>query len=103
MSPRPNRRRPSRGGPDPAWAGERVEEGPDGVWMVRPVTGAGATKRYRCPGCDHELHPGTPHVVAWPAEGPGAVADRRHWHTACWEARTRRARLPVRPRRGPRY
>jgi hypothetical protein len=30
-----------------------------------------------------------PHVVVWPAEEWGSVDDRRHWHTACWSARTR--------------
>jgi len=64
---------------------------------VRNVTGAAAVKTYRCPGCDHEILPGTPHVVAWPLEGPvhlGAAATdapgRRHWHTPCWSARARR-------------
>ena len=38
--------------------------------MVRQIPGAAATKEYRCPGCDQEILPGTPHVVAWPAEAP---------------------------------
>ena len=25
---------------------------PDGEWHVRTITGAGATKAYRCPGCE---------------------------------------------------
>jgi hypothetical protein len=50
-------------------------------WVVRPVAGQHATKEYRCPGCDHEIRPGTPHVVAWRDED---VDDRRHWHTPCW-------------------
>jgi hypothetical protein len=54
-------------------------------WVVRPVAGAYATKTYRCPGCDHAIVPGTPHVVAWRADD---VADRRHWHTPCWRRRT---------------
>jgi hypothetical protein len=56
-------------------------------WQVRPVTGAAATKTYRCPGCDHEVLPGTPHIVAW---HDGDAGDRRHWHTPCWHARDRR-------------
>jgi hypothetical protein len=52
-----------------------------GEWVVRPVAGANAAKEYRCPGCDHEIKPGTPHVVAWPAED---ADERRHWHTPCW-------------------
>jgi hypothetical protein len=61
---------------------------PDLEWVVRPVTGAAAVRSYRCPGCDHEVAVGTPHVVAWPE---GAVDERRHWHSPCWRARERRA------------
>ncbi|MCU0266826.1 MAG: hypothetical protein MUC45_12080 [Actinomycetia bacterium] len=94
---------------------ERVEEHPDGTWVVRPVTGSAATKAYRCPGCDQEIRPATPHVVAWPADGPddvdpsagtdptGRLADRRHWHTACWAARARRRPRTRRSRGAPRY
>lgn len=64
------------------------ESGPDGDWMVRTVPGERTTKNYRCPGCDHEIRPGTQHVVTWPEDEPD---DRRHWHTACWTARGRRA------------
>lgn len=73
---------------------ERRESHLDGEWFVRPVTGAGSTKSYRCPGCSQELPPGVPHVVAWPADGPWSAADalegRRHWHRQCWDARARR-------------
>ena len=74
----------------------------DDGWVVRQVTGSAATRAYRCPGCDHEIRPATPHVVAWPAtyrrDAQGAdevdedagLAERRHWHTACWRARHRR-------------
>ena len=68
----------------------RTESHPDGEWIVRQVSAAQATKHYRCPGCDHEIRPGVPHVVAWPAEEHGSVADRRHWHAPCWGARDRR-------------
>jgi hypothetical protein len=70
------------------WA--HSESGSDGDWLVRPITGAKATKTYRCPGCDHEIPPGTGHVVAWPDDALGSVQDRRHWHTSCWSHRTRR-------------
>ena len=79
---------------------QRIEEHPDGAFVVRRVSGAGTTKTYRCPGCDQEVRPGTPHVVAWPADGALGgfgdvnVTDRRHWHTPCWAGRERR-----RPRR----
>jgi len=97
--PRRHRRPPEDRAPDadPAPAGlQRVEEHPDGAWIVRAVTGASSAKAYRCPGCDQEVRAGTPHVVAWPADGAlggfGDVADRRHWHTPCWRARDRRPR-----------
>ena len=68
----------------------RVESSRDGDWSVRPIPGGGATKTYRCPGCDHEIAPGVAHVVTWPADERGDLGDRRHWHTGCWNARDRR-------------
>ncbi len=76
------------------WA--RAETAQDGEWLVRTVPGAQTVKQYRCPGCDHEIRPGTGHVVAWPADEVGTSADRRHWHTGCWGGRQRRG--PVRRR-----
>lgn len=102
--PRKNNRRDEPTELDPervrrgaAW----VVRGPDGAWSVRTVTAAGALKVYRCPGCDHEIAVGVPHVVVWPADegsmpyggrgfGGSGVEERRHWHTACWNSRTRR-------------
>jgi hypothetical protein len=69
-----------------------TESHPDGDWVVRMVTAAAATKVYRCPGCDQEIHAGVPHVVAW---RPAEEGNRRHWHRPCWSARDRRG-----PRRG---
>ena len=69
---------------------QRSESGPDGERNVRPISGTATTKTYRCPGCDHEIRPGTPHLVTWPAADYGSVEERRHWHRACWEARLRR-------------
>jgi hypothetical protein len=66
-----------------------TEEWPDGDWVVRQVPGAATVKQYRCPGCDQEIFPGTPHVVVWPADTPGPE-ERRHWHNACWKRRPRR-------------
>lgn len=82
--------------PDQAaqWAGR--------PYLVRAVTGSAATKTYRCPGCDQEIRPATPHLVAWPDGDPDGV-DRRHWHTACWAARDRRVGKPLRARNAPRY
>ena len=89
------------GGGLPGPRPDRVEEGSDGDWVVRPVMGAAATaKTYRCPGCDQEIRAGTPHVVTWPAYARDSDLDpwdtdsaadlRRHWHTTCWRARDRR-------------
>jgi hypothetical protein len=88
-SPRAFEPRPLLGGH------QRVESWPDGEWNVRNVTGSAATKPYRCPGCNQLIPPATPHLVAWPAEPPSYGAPegldaRRHWHTACWQARGRR-------------
>ncbi|MBY8847402.1 MULTISPECIES: hypothetical protein [Saccharothrix] len=95
----PRRNRPQRPAePRPVgghgWA--RAESGPDGEWLVRSVSGAATTKTYRCPGCDHEIRPGTPHVVAWPGADHGSVEDRRHWHQGCWNSRGRRGPSPRR-------
>nr|WP_238429362.1 hypothetical protein [Frankia nepalensis] len=63
-------------------------------WAQRAVTGAASAKAYRCPGCDHEIPPGTPHMVVWPN---GSMDHRRHWHTPCWSRR----RAGARPYRAP--
>ncbi|GAA3144504.1 hypothetical protein GCM10010521_34260 [Streptomyces rameus] len=68
------------------WQGEN--------WVVRLVAGASG-KAYRCPGCDHEIAPGVPHVVVWLEEG--GIDERRHWHKACWadkDCRTGKLRRP---------
>jgi hypothetical protein len=67
----------------------QLQEWPDGDWLVRQVPGSAGAKEYRCPGCDQEIRPGTAHIVVWPAETPG-LAERRHWHNACWRRRPRR-------------
>ncbi len=92
MSPRRVRREPAKAPPDRS---ERIESWPDGDFVVRPVSGAAATKLYRCPGCDHEIAQGVPHVVAWPADAQPfginvGVGERRHWHRACWQRRLHR-------------
>ncbi len=93
MSPRRNFRR--RDAPDLDEARMRrgvdaVEAWSDGEWAVRTIPGGAAAKTYRCPGCDHEIRPGVPHLVAWPSDGLGGPDDRRHWHSGCWRARERR-------------
>ncbi len=77
-------------------AGQAVEDG----FVVRRVAGNAPGRAYRCPGCDQELDGGTPHVVAWP---DGDSDDRRHWHTACWGARSRRGVKVHRSKNAPRY
>ena len=94
------RRRPPTRRREPAPRGESVEEAGDGDWAVRPLTGSASSKPYRCPGCDQEIRPATPHVVTWPAytrdsdlepwDTTSAAEQRRHWHTTCWRARDRR-------------
>ncbi len=69
---------------------ESVQAWNDGDWLVRTIPGRSAQKVYRCPGCAQEIRPGVAHVVAWPVDGRGDLADRRHWHTPCWRARDRR-------------
>jgi hypothetical protein len=78
---------------------EQVEAWPDGDFVVRQVTGSAATRAYRCPGCDQEIRPATPHVVAWP---DGNLEGRRHWHAACWRNRLRRGPAVQRSRNAPR-
>ncbi|HZW45662.1 MAG TPA: hypothetical protein VFF32_14985 [Dermatophilaceae bacterium] len=93
---RPNRRRRDDTGLDldRALGGvERRETHNDGEWFVRRVSGAGSNRSFRCPGCQQEVAPGIPHIVAWPADGMGGLDDRRHWHTPCWTARGRRTPL----------
>lgn len=64
----------------------------DGRWVWRSIPGERATKSYICPGCQHQISPGTAHVVAWPDTpefgNEHAVDARRHWHTACWNRKT---------------
>jgi len=101
---RRNRRDPGEG-PRELRAGiQQVEEHDDGDWVVRRLSGgsASAGKTYRCPGCDQEIVPGTPHVVAWPADQPAGEEHRRHWHTPCWANRGRRTPR-VQRGRGPRH
>ncbi|GAA3175579.1 hypothetical protein GCM10010531_31540 [Blastococcus jejuensis] len=94
------RRRPRPAARPAAPRPERVEEAADGDWVVRALTGSATSKPYRCPGCDQEIRPATPHLVTWPAyardsdlepwDTASAADQRRHWHTACWQARDRR-------------
>lgn len=76
----------------------RTDRRADGSeWRVRSV--GGGEKPYRCPGCDQLIAAGTAHVVVWASEGilgeEAAIADRRHWHSSCWQERDRRG--PARP------
>ncbi|MEU9334464.1 ATP/GTP-binding protein [Streptomyces sp. NPDC048290] len=76
------------------WQGEE--------WNIRHVAGSSAQgKAYRCPGCDQAIPDGVPHVVAWPQHA--GVDDRRHWHTACWNARDRRTTRVQRSRNAPKF
>jgi hypothetical protein len=92
--PRRNRAKgePAAEAVDARAAHEQIEQWGGEDWHVRSIRGSTSTKTYRCPGCDQEIRPATPHVVAWPVEPlVGAGLDqRRHWHSACWRARDRR-------------
>jgi len=77
VNPRAPRRSPAPGVP------------PEGEVEVRHVQPYEATKEYRCPGCDHEIPPGTGHDVIVPLAAPEL---RRHWHASCWSRASRRAR-----------
>jgi hypothetical protein len=86
--PRRPRRQPARPAAEPpalrgGWL--RDEDG----WTVRSISGTAATKSYVCPGCHQDIPPGTPHVVAWPADEPEGTVERRHWHTGCWRRERR--------------
>lgn len=81
---------------------ETVEDWNGEDYAVRRITGGASTKPYRCPGCDQLIRPATPHVVAWPLHDAEA-ADRRHWHMACWRARSRRGVRTTRSRNAPRH
>jgi len=67
----------------------RIESKRDGQWNVQPISAVSAVKLYLCPGCGLDISPGTPHVVAWRADGLMGEADdlaaRRHWHARCWK------------------
>ena len=62
---------------------ESIEEHDDGIFVVRKISGSTSNKPYRCPGCDQEIRPATPHTVAYVM---GELEDRRHWHTPCWNS-----------------
>lgn len=79
---------------------DRIEEHPDGLYVVRSLTGSSSTKPYRCPGCDQIIPTATPHIVAWP---DGDESDRRHWHKICWNKRNNRKPKIQRTRNAPRY
>ena len=81
--PRANRRRDDHRPLAAGGFGETTTERYAGsLWTVRRVSGARATRTYLCPGCQQEIAVGTPHVVAWPADGrrrargPAALAYR---------------------------
>lgn len=84
---RARERTPHPGGPKVMGA-----EAPE--WAERPGfevrMSLGASKAYRCPGCDHEVRPGVQHLVILPRE---AIDERRHWHTECWRMELRRLGL----------
>ncbi|HEU5035077.1 MAG TPA: hypothetical protein VFT62_10020 [Mycobacteriales bacterium] len=87
MCPRRARRRDDTPRPLRVEGDVATEHAADGDWVVRPISAEAAVKTYRCPGCDQEIPPAVPHVVAWRV---GEEELRRHWHRPCWGARLRR-------------
>lgn len=71
------------------YGGLRTETKRDATWNVQSLSATSATKFYTCPGCGLEIAPGTPHIVAWRADGlmgeTDDLAARRHWHPHCWK------------------
>ena len=103
---RKNRRQPALGEEGRSatpFGAKRVEEYDGEDWLVQNITGSSSTKTYRCPGCDQEIRPATPHIVAYPADGLGGIESRRHWHTPCWNSRQKRGPRAMRSSGGPRY
>jgi len=95
-SNRPRGPRSGRGGDDEAYDITRAlfgslhsESRRGGLWNVQSISAASASKTYICPGCGLDIVPGTPHLVAWRADGLMGEADdlaaRRHWHPHCWK------------------
>lgn len=96
MGRRKHPRRSQRNDKQPPPSPVVMKAGPQRVqwrgqwWLVRAVGSARALKIYRCPGCDHEIVTHTSHVLVWPEQGAyeqGDIAQRRHWHSACWSKR----------------
>lgn len=91
MARRPSKHlRPAR--PLSSGAFARLENHPDGQWLVQTMPAANATKVYLCPGCQLDIGVGQTHLVCWPripAIGQtSAVESRRHWHPSCWQRRS---------------
>ncbi|MBT2250033.1 ATP/GTP-binding protein [Arthrobacter sp. BHU FT2] len=74
----------------------RRESAPDGEWMVRSMTARNAAKTYICPECSTAVLPGVAHLVVWKDDhlfgAAAGLAERRHWHTNCWNTRSYRYR-----------
>lgn len=95
-SNRPRGPRSGRSGDDGAYDITRalfgslhLESRRNGLWNVQSISATSASKTYICPGCGLEIAPGTPHLVAWRADGLMGEAEdlaaRRHWHRHCWK------------------
>ncbi len=103
MSPRknyPKNKRPKRQNLEITASNQRFEEHSEGLYTVRNLTGSGATKPYRCPGCDHMIPLATPHIVAWLEDDE---EGRRHWHSTCWAKKDKRRPNTERTRNAPKY
>lgn len=92
----PRNNRPRRGNEHVPLNFERINSGSRRTesragreWTVQTITESNAQKDYVCPGCSGTITPGVAHLVAWRNDGimgdQADLADRRHWHNACWK------------------
>ena len=70
------------------YGGQHTEVRRGRAFTVQSIAGTSSMKAYVCPGCSLPIEPGTPHIVAWRADGlfgeEADLAARRHWHNHCW-------------------
>ena len=92
----PRNNRPRRGNEHVPLNFERINSGSRRTesragreWTVQTITESNAQKDYVCPGCSGTITSGVAHLVAWRNDGimgdQADLADRRHWHNACWK------------------
>lgn len=70
-----------------------VEHSFDGDWFVQFMPAVNALKTYICPECGRKIPPRTAHLVIWREDHmfgkDRAIEERRHWHSKCWQTRSK--------------